>query len=43
MKLAEQHKVQQRLYYSDAIEKIYALHDDDRLNKWFSLLDDLTA
>ncbi|MEM7375655.1 MAG: hypothetical protein AAF587_44090, partial [Bacteroidota bacterium] len=40
MKLAAQHGIEQRLYYSDAIEKVYALVDDVRLTKWFALLDD---
>lgn len=33
MKLATQHDIQQCLYYSDAIEKVYALLDDVRLTQ----------
>ena len=39
MKLAHEHKIEYRLYYSDAIQKIYALLDDTRLTKWFSSIE----
>ena len=39
MKLANQHNIERRLYYSDAIEKIYVLLDDIRLTKWFTSIE----
>ena len=40
MRLALQHNIQERLYYSDTIERIYSLLDDVRINKWFTTLEE---
>ena len=40
MRLAQQHCIEYRLYYSDAIQKIYALIDYTQLTKLFSSIEE---
>ena len=38
--LAEQHHIERKLYYSDEMEKICRLIDDNRITRWLSSICD---